>query len=164
MNSKFDHYPDKPKSQDAANAYYILCSAHEAASSFLELFEKERTRRKAKGASTDEEQDLLRAMLVFASSGLDSMLKQLVTDTLPSVITKEKGAHELFRDHIERKLKKGVETDAKYLATVLACAEPQRLMMDDVVQSLCASSLQSKDQLLKVAAHFNIASKKLSTD
>ena len=37
-------------------------------------------------------------------------------------------------------------------------------MIDDLVRSLRASSLQSKDQLLKVAAHFNIPSNKLSTD
>lgn len=164
MASKFKHYPDEPQNQDAKNAYYILCSAHEAASSFLEIFEKERRVRKAIGSPTDEEQDLLRAMLVFASSGLDSMLKQLVHDTLPAVICKEKGAHELFREHIERKLKKGSETDIKYLATVLACPDPRQTMMRDLVDSLRANSLQSKDQLLKVGAHFNILSAKLSSD
>jgi hypothetical protein len=164
MSSKFSHHPDKPKHNNALNAYYILCSAHEAASSFLDLFEKERTRRKAIGASTDEEQDLLRAMLVFACSGLDSMLKQLVLDGLPQVISKDAGAHELYRDYIEKKLKKGVETDVKYLASILACPQPQKLMMDELVYNIRSSSLQSKEQLLKVAAHFNIPSSKLTTD
>jgi hypothetical protein len=79
-------------------------------------------------------------------------------------ICKEKGAHELFREYIERKLKKGAETDIKYLASVLACPDPRQTMMNDLVQSLQANSLQSKDQLLKVASHFNIPSDKLSKD
>jgi hypothetical protein len=39
-----------------------------------------------RGMSTDEEQDLLRAMLVTAAPGLDAMTKQLIRDALPKVV------------------------------------------------------------------------------
>lgn len=69
--SKFHHDPEKPRNSQCQNAFSILCSAHLASSSFLDIFEK--TRGQKKGTSTDEEQDLLRAMLAFASAGLDAM-------------------------------------------------------------------------------------------
>ena len=86
MLTLFKHYPGEPKSGSLhENSQFILCSAHDAASSFLDTFNKVREARQAKGTPTDEEQDLLRAMLLFATAGLDSMVKQLVTDrdTLP---------------------------------------------------------------------------------
>lgn len=76
--SRFSHYPERPRSGDCSNAYTILCNSHDTASSFLETFEAVRSARNARGAPTDEEQDLLRACVVFAGAGLDSMVKQLV--------------------------------------------------------------------------------------
>ena len=71
--SRFQHYPNRPATEATQNAFTILCSTHNAASSFLDIFEATRRTRKAKGTPTDEEQNLLRAMLVFAGAGLDSM-------------------------------------------------------------------------------------------
>lgn len=159
MKSRFTHYPDKPQNDFLLKPYWILCSTHEAASSFLDIFESERKRRKAKGAPTDEEQDLLRAMLTFATSGLDSMVKQMVQDALPKVVRNDKGASEMFRSHIEKRMQKDDKLDHKFLATILSSRFPQRELITDLVDSICAASLQSKDQLLRVAAFFNIESK-----
>jgi NADH dehydrogenase FAD-containing subunit len=62
--------------------------------------------REAKGTPTDEKQDLLRAMLIFATAGLDSMVKQLITDALPSVIEIDLGATAMFKKYVERRLEK----------------------------------------------------------
>ncbi|MCU0571086.1 MAG: hypothetical protein MUF49_31540 [Oculatellaceae cyanobacterium Prado106] len=95
--SLFNHYPTRPKHQATINAYLILCSAHKTASSFLEIFISTENTQESIEQSTDEEQDLLRAMLVFASAGLDSMAKQLVSDALPIVIDNNEGAEALSR-------------------------------------------------------------------
>ena len=105
MPSKFSHYPQKVRTDLLKNAYIILCNAHDASSSFIDIFEKTRKARKARGTSTDEEQDLLRAMLIFASSGLDAMIKQITRDTLRKVIQIDKGSQAMFKTHIERRLK-----------------------------------------------------------
>ncbi|MCX5667098.1 MAG: HEPN domain-containing protein [Candidatus Omnitrophica bacterium] len=163
MNSKFNNYPTKPASPRAFNAYMILCSTHDAASSFFDIFERRR-RRKTKGTSTDEEQDLLRAMLVFATSGLDSMIKQLITDALHQIIIKDVGAREVFKNYIEKKLIQSNQINAKLLAASLVEQDPRKRLVDEVVRDLTSNSLQSKEELLRAASFFDIPSQDLSSD
>jgi len=46
----------------------------------------------------------LRAMVLFAGAGLDSMVKQLTRDALAVIIEQDKGATVQFKDYIERRL------------------------------------------------------------
>ncbi|MBK6912528.1 MAG: hypothetical protein IPH11_02195 [Ignavibacteriales bacterium] len=162
--SRFNHYPIKPSNQYLLSSYYILCGAHEAASSFLDTFETIRTTRGAKGAPTDVEQNQIRAMLIFSSSGLDSMVKQLVKDSLGLIIEKNEGAQKMFESYIEKRLKKTDELDLKFLSKLFATQQPQIILIQDLVNSICSASLQSKEQLLKVAASFDIPTHEISTD
>ncbi len=165
MTSKFKHLPVRPPvGSSLLNAYYILCNTHDAASSFLDIFDRDRKARNAKGAPTDEEQDLLRAMLTFTSSGLDSMVKQLVADCLPLVIKTDEGAAKMFRAFVETKISTKDGIDSKFLSQVLADDAPKNVMLEALVDHLRASSLQSKNELLKVAAYFNIPSAELCSD
>jgi hypothetical protein len=162
MVTRFQNYPKDPKSPACENAHAILCNAHDAASSFLDIFETVRTSRKAKGMPTDEEQDLLRAMLVFASAGLDSMAKQLVRDALPSTIERDIGSTEMFKEHIERRLNVEERSSRRFLANILGDANPRQCLMEQLLTDLTSESLQSTEQLLKVASYFNIPSKKIT--
>ena len=162
--SKFNHFPSKPSNSILWSSYYILIGAHQASSSFLDIFETTRQNRQAKGTPTDQEQNLLRAMLIFASSGLDSMVKQLVKDSLDNVIIQDEGAHRLFESHIEKRIKKLGELDAKFLAKILTNGNPKSYLISDLKDSICSSSLQSKDQLLKVMSNFNIPTIEITND
>jgi hypothetical protein len=165
MTSQFKHFPTKPPvGSPLLNAYYILCNTHDAASSFLDIFNRDRKARNAKGAPTDEEQDLLRAMLTFTSSGLDSMVKQLVADCLVLVINADEGAAKMFRAFVETKISTKEGIDSKFLSQVLADDAPKNVMLQALVDHLRASSLQSKNELFKVGAYFNIPSAELCTD
>jgi hypothetical protein len=134
-----------------------------AANSFHSLFCERH--KDGKPADDHYEQDLLRAMLLFACSGLDAAVKQLVRDGLERVIASDPGAQSEFAKFIERRLKKGsadesersptqAPIDFTLLATVLASPTPRTALISALVRSLTADSLQSSDQLLKVAAHF----------
>lgn len=103
-NALFSH-PAQPQRDPCQDAYVILCNAHDAVRSFLDTFETVRKTRSAKGMSTDEEQDLLRAMVLFAGAGLDSMVKQLIRDALPAIIERDEGATLQFKDYIEKRLR-----------------------------------------------------------
>jgi hypothetical protein len=162
--SKFKHHPSTPRSLDCGNAHAILLNAHDAASSFLEIFGAVRAARKAVGMPTDEEQDLLRAMLVFASAGLDSMVKQLVRDALPLIVEGDEGATEMFKEHIERRLSIEEKHGRKFLADVLGDRNPRLRLMEQLLNDLTCESLQSTDQLLRVASYFNIPSKRITED
>ena len=72
MPSLFNHYPDNPNRNECNFAYLILARCHTTPlAHFLNIFQTTKAARNARGAATDEEQDLLRAMLGFASAGLD---------------------------------------------------------------------------------------------
>ena len=147
------------------NAVLIHKRAVDAANKFHALFLKLRVG--SKGTSSHDEQDLLRAMLVFSCSGLDAVVKQLINDALPSVVEYDEGAHKEFLKFVERRLKKGLPLDEKdrasgsqqvldmvLLADLLANRNPRKTLIDLLTTNLTAESLQSRDQLLKVAAHF----------
>lgn len=164
MPTLFQHLPDQPRNNACQAAFVILCNAHDAASSFLEIFGTVRTNRNARGMATDEEQDLLRAMLSFASAGLDSMAKQLIRDALPVVVHNNEPAAQMFKLFIERRLKVGESIDHKLLADVLGDRHPRTRLVQALVDDLTSRSLQSTEEILKAAAAFDIRSSQITTD
>ena len=156
MESNFEHYPSGPYHPNCDKAVTILNNAHLAASSFLNTFEA--SRKGAKGTTTDNEQDLLRAMLTFASSGLDSMIKQLVRDALPKVIDLREGAQEQFRRFVEGRLRRGDGPNYSFVAGVMANPNPRLYLVIALVEHLTSRSLQSVEEVLRVGSYFDIPS------
>jgi hypothetical protein len=103
-------------------------------------------------------------MLVFSTAGLDSMVKQLVRDALPNVINKDTGATEQFKRHIERRITKIEGIDRRFLADILGDPNPRTRLLDQLVSDLTGGSLQSTEQLSRVAAFFNIPSNRIYDD
>lgn len=156
-----DAVPPAPKSDDCKNAWLVLEYAHETAHSFLQIFSKDRSR----GQPSRPEQDLLRAMLVFASAGLDSMIKHLVKDALPTAIKNDSAIHNIFlKEFVERKIKQGEQPDYKIMADVLVAENPMDRMITMWVNDLTAKSLQSADELFKIASYFDIKSNIISKE
>ena len=164
--SVFDSYPADPHHPRCSRAVSILRSAHDTASylagvhGWLEMrAESASTAEQAEFAARNEE--LLRAMLTFASSGLDAMIKQLVRDALPEVINLRDGAQEGFRKFVERRLKRGGGPDYSFVAGVIADPDPRRRLVGDLVDDLTSRSLQSVDEILRVGSFFDIPSEDL---
>ena len=135
-------------------AYAILEGAAESASSFEQIFN-------AAGSSGPQDQDALRAMLLFASAGLDSMVKQLARDALPMLIEFNAGAREQYRVFVERKLRREDERYSLLSAAIVGDpGEFRTLLVDD----LTGSSLQSVDELSRSAAFFDIPTVDLIPD
>lgn len=145
-----------------------------ASNSFHSLFSE---RYKNNQESDDPyEQDLLRAMLLFSCSGLDATLKQLVRDSLERVISRDEGAQKQFAKYIERRLKRGsaddndrsqagpLNLDYALLANFLASPTPRIESLNSLTANLTSDSLQSRDQLLKVAAHFALTKEDILAD
>ena len=164
MESRFELSPAGSYDARCDKATTILRNAHLTASSFLGTFEATRRARSARGTPTDQEHDLLRAMLTFASSGLDSMIKQLVRDALPEVISVREGAHDNFQKFVERRLRRGDGPDYAFVAAVMADPNPRNHLVDRLVRHLTSSSLQSVDEILRVGSYFDIPSPKLIPD
>jgi predicted GTPase len=58
----------------------------------------------------------------------------------------------------------GDQTNSKLLAKVLVDHHPRKSLIQELVMDLTSSSLQSKEELLKVASYFNIPSLELTND
>lgn len=123
------------------------------------------------------EQDLLRAMLLFACSGLDAVVKQLITDALRTVLGQDEGAQQQFKTFVERRLRKSSSiedrdrssnsssiADIGLLADILVNVDPRAKLIDILTETLKAESLQSVDQLLRVAAHFALTREEIMAD
>lgn len=106
----------------------------------------------------------MRAALIFASAGLDSMVKQLVVDALPSIIDHDDGASRMFRNFIERRIRRGEGLDLTFLAGILADAQPRGQLIGALVRNLTDTSLQSTEQLLRAGSFFNIPSQDICRD
>jgi hypothetical protein len=62
---------------------------------------------KEEGASSQNNQDILRAMLLFACSGLDAVVKQLIQDALKAVLQHDEGAQRELKKFAERRFRRG---------------------------------------------------------
>jgi hypothetical protein len=127
-------------------------------------FQTVRKARQAKGTATDHEQDLLRAALIFAAAGLDSLVKQLVRDALLPIPSKDPGAQSQFSDDVQSRLRRADQLDLRLLAETLAADQPAVHLKRELLRELTSGSLQSKDQLLRVAAYFAIPAAEISKD
>ena len=153
--------PNPPKAPECRNARRVLEYTHRTAWSFLTIFD---SKREGPGAPTTEQSDLLRAMLVFTSAGIDSMAKHLVQDALPALIKKDLQIYEIFKVSVSRRMEKNTQTDYKLLVDILLAQSPIDEMIELFVKELTEDSLQSANQLTTVASYFNIPSHSIAPD
>jgi hypothetical protein len=113
------------------------------------------------GLSTDQEQDLLRSMLVSATSGLDAVLKQIIRDTLPIIIKMNHNARDEFEKYVSRKIKSEfIDSDPKnssiFFAKILTSESIQKYLIEEYILSLSGNSLQSFEELSKVVIALSV--------
>lgn len=158
---------------ETAKARAILDQATQAKKSLLGACDASRTARGdgkgglAKGTLTNAEQDLLRAMLVFAGAGLDAVLKQLVKDALRGLASKDSSVQaELEKFAIRQLRDDGALSDAasgrKFLGQIIASPRPQDRLLDLYIRDLTGDSLQSPDQVMKTATALGLDTAKLA--
>ena len=153
-----------PKNSAVDSAYLYLSNARKACSSFFELFNSIRKTRKARGTPNDTEQDLLRAMLIFSASGLDSTLKELIKKSLKPVIKNDEGAKDVFQTWISKNIYRNENLDSEMLVKALVADSSLDALISILIDKLTANSLQSAEEIFKVGALFNIPTKDLTSD
>jgi hypothetical protein len=148
-------------------AQRFLTSAFETVDAVLETLSRMRQlREEAAGKSlpgrlTLPEEDLLRAAIVFTGAGLDATLKQLIRDTLPSLLESNAQAHDKFEKFTEGQLGTGDIADTKMIARYLTSSSPRGRLIEDYIYELTGSSLQSADQIDNTAGALGINDKEV---
>jgi len=156
--------PAKPVDARMLDAHSVLVRTIDSADSFFDAFKGVRKVRGATGTPTDHEQDLLRAALLFAAAGLDAMVKQLIRDALGDVQRSDMGAQQQFAEYVQQRLSRTAPVDVKMLVQALMADQPREHMRDELIRELTANSLQSKDQVLRVAAYFAIGAQEITKE
>lgn len=151
-----------PQPEPCERARQVASTAHSAADALLHAYEVMRGQRgRPRGMTTDNEQDLLRSMLVMAAAGLDATVKQLVEDAVPSLVRIDAISQNTFEKFVQRRIlgdpgTTGAGMNVKALAAVLAASNPQKRLLEEYVSHLTGGSLQSFQSLLTVAAALGI--------
>lgn len=116
----------------------------------------------------NEKEDLLRAMFVFASGGLDSLIKQAIKDALANLIEVNEGASSMFETFVGKEIQDknsdNNRLDSKLIAKLITSHDPREELKKRLAYYLTSSSLQSKDQILKVVSYFDIPSNSIVND
>ncbi len=106
-------------------------------------------------------QNLLRSMILFSCSGIDAVVKQLILETLDSVIERDIGAQNQLKSFVAKKIKKNSDTNYSLIAEILVTKNSRAFLIDMLKSELSFDSLQSSDQLYKVAGFFNIPTNRI---
>ena len=146
------------------NAELILKHAKKSVGALQKAFQIVREKRGAergmtgaeRGMTTDEEQDLLRAMIVMAAAGLDAMVKRLIRDTLPVLVKIDDTVQEGLEVFLVRRIRGEAEapggvSGSKFLARILAATSHHDRLTEEYIQDLTGSSLQSGEELIRAA-------------
>jgi hypothetical protein len=142
-------------------AQRFLAGAYDSVEAVLDSLDVVRALRKTKtgsiaGRLPANEEDLLRAAIVFAGAGLDAALKRLIRDTLPDLLERNDEAHRKFEDFAIRRLGVTEVTDVKALARYLVARNPRQQLIEDYVFDLTGSSLQSAEEVDKASGALGI--------
>jgi hypothetical protein len=160
----------EPKTEVCAKAAVILERTHDSSDALLKAFElAQQERGTPRGMTTDDEQDLLRAMLVMAAAGLDSMLKQLIRDTMPSLVRVSPSVREGLEKFVLRSLRGDAEGPdslggTKFLARILAAESQQGQVIEEYIRDLTGGSLQSATELARTAGALALTKVRIDVD
>jgi hypothetical protein len=152
------------KRKETKRAHMVRERASASVNNFLELYDTFLKTRPKGGAPSDEEQDLLRASIVFAASGLDSTLKELIRGSLKHLAKIDDGVQREFESFVQRQLRGDAEESdnlggTKFLANILTSATPLDKLLNEYVYYLTGTSLQSVEQLFKTVKALGIDQK-----
>lgn len=152
--------PRRSRKKELKNSVVVLSTAIQSANTFLASFNEKR-QLQGIGATTNEQQDLLRSMLVFSAAGLDSMIKYLIKDTLMTIIGTDEFAKQKFEEYVEKNLQKDGVIDAKLLTEVVLSEYPMGTLTYNLINYLTKGSMQSVDSILQVMSFLAIDNKEL---
>ena len=154
-------------SQHTETSQRFLASAYDSVDHVFETLETVRAIRKSvkgtvKGRTPANEEDLLRAAIVFTGAGLDAALKQLVLDSLPVLLAHVRPlAHEKFEEFLKKKIERDGGVDVTVLVRYISSDDPRQRMINDYVDSLTGSSLQSVGEVRRVVSALGFDDKEL---
>ena len=155
--------PPAPAAGQLRNAHLALARTVAAANSYLAVFEL-RVSQRGPAPPTDHDFNLLRAMLVSACSGLDSMVKHAIRDALPTMIDRVDRAQDSFRAFAARRLPPAHSVLNPSRTNVPTASATHAALIGELIRELTGKSLRSRKEILRAAFFFDLRSADLIVD
>jgi hypothetical protein len=145
-------------------AQRFLASAYDAVNGVLTSLDTVcEARGRTRGRLTSNEEDLLRAAIVFAGAGLDATIKQLLRHALPVLLDEgNAAATEKFEKFAVGRV--GSDAEPRDLARYLTAVNPRAALLDDYVFALTGSSLQSAEEMSSAAGALGVSNRDVRSD
>lgn len=154
---------------DRAAGYLIL--AHASSREALEAMHalrsarREREGRAPTGRTSDQDQDLLRAMLVFACAGADASMKALVEDAVPALSERHPDVQDQLNKFTASFISEAGVVAPRSVAQLLSHPlSPREAIVEEFVNQLTGGSLQSAGELQRVRAALGVEDEDLKRD
>ncbi len=151
----------KPTPKETDRAEIVLGQSKLSISHFRKAFATVREARKATGAPTAGEQDLIRASLTFAAAGLDSTIKELIKGSVRTLAKHDAEVQRGLEEYAKRQLRDDkdgalAKNGASFLAKILVSISPYDQLLENYTKHLTGNSLQSIDELFKASSALGI--------
>ncbi len=133
----------------------IKDATHNSIDSLFDIYDDLKIKR---GPATDQQQDLLRAIIVLGCAGLDSFMKQIVEDGLELVRKNNKKSHKYFIGKTQEILS-GNTTDSidlKIMSEILMSGKSDDMLSQKIVSLLTDHSLQNYGELIEILKAFGL--------
>ncbi|MCL7496075.1 hypothetical protein M8I34_32420 [Streptomyces sp. MCA2] len=140
----------KPRGSAVTHAWRFLTAAHQSVQgvfdglALVRSAKQQASGRDARGRLGRDETDLLRAAIVFTSSGLDASCKRLLRDTVPLLIEGNADAARKFNDYVKLELAEGPSAP---LADAILSPTPREEMIRLYVAARTKASFQGSGDL-----------------
>ncbi len=155
-NSKTEILPKAPKPRSVllSRPHEILEDGIESVESLWKTY-KQITKTKGGGKSTNQEQDLLRAMLIFAGACLDACCKSVIKSAWKVLIEGNEKSFKAAASIIDRNLalQSSAEENKRRMFTlgaVLLSPDHRERLIDAVIDDYVKGSLQSTSEIAKI--------------
>lgn len=159
---KISGIPEK-ESSIFFDEFNILSKTIDSVNNLRLLYKTGRTGARG-GPSTHDQQDLYRAMLVFACAGLDVFVKQLVKNKLPDLLEVDMVVQGEFKEYVRKGALKDKEKMINIVALALIDQAPRSVFLSEYMKRLTGDSLQSVSQLLQIAKASGLEKEKIYTE
>ncbi len=139
--------PAKPRGTAISPAWRYLVGAHDTVQGVfdgLTVVRSSKQKDDARGRLGRDEADLLRAAIVFTSSGIDACSKRLLRDTIPLLIDGNANAARKFDDYVKLELAEGPSAP---MSDAIRSLNPREEMVRLYIAARTKASFQGSDDL-----------------
>lgn len=140
----------------------VISKTVESVNNFNNLYRAGRNGAKG-GPSTHAQQDLYRAMLVFACAGLDMLVKQLLASKLPLLVDEDESAQHKFKEFVKGGISRNEKEVINFVALALIDTRPRDIFLKNYIESMTRESLQSGGELCRASDASGLNTKQIFT-